>query len=171
MTTPIYPAANKSIGSRMWINVVKDHEDAELPEAGVPGDAGLDVRAYIKGKEGKARRILIGPGSTRLIPTGIRVQPSLTGFAILVLSRSGLAAQYGVFVANSPGLIDPGYTGELQIILYNSGRETFYVSDRMRVAQLMPVPLVLDLQTPVRQVAKLRESERGDSGFGSTGEE
>jgi dUTP pyrophosphatase len=105
------------------------------------------------------------PGERALVPTGLAVAlpPGLAG---LVLPRSGLAHRHGVTCANSPGLIDPNYRGELRVVLVNLGRETYRGHAGDRIAQLLLVPF---WAPELRVVDELPDSERGDAGFGSSG--
>lgn len=130
-----------------------------LPAAANPGDAGLDLHA--------AEAAVVAPAGGRTsVGTGLAVEIP-PGHAGLVLPRSGLAARHGVTLANSPGLIDPGYRGELRILLLNSDPdEAFEVSVGDRIAQLVLVPFV---EADPVEVAELSETERGAGGFGSTG--
>ena len=89
------------------------------------------------------------------------------GHAGLVVPRSGLAARHGIGIVNSPGLVDSGYRGELQVVLVNTDRsESFIVEPGMRIAQLVLVPVAL---AEPMDVHELPETERGVAGFGSTG--
>jgi dUTP pyrophosphatase len=132
--------------------------DAQLPSAQHPGDAGLDLRALADVK--------VGPGERAMIPTGVAVAiPS--GYAGLVLPRSGLASKSGLTLANSPGLIDSGYRGEVVCAVVNLDRDTpVLVSAGDRIAQLVIVPLPA---VDPSWVDELPDSERGEGGFGSTG--
>ena len=132
--------------------------EAELPSAQHPGDAGLDLRSAVDA--------VVEPGERAMIPTGVAVAIP-DGHAGLVLPRSGLAAKHGLTMANAPGLIDAGYRGEVICAAVNLDRETpvkVHVGDR--IAQLVVV--ALPSLEPV-WVDELPESERGGSGFGSTG--
>lgn len=122
-------------------------------------DAGYDLVAELKGS------MLIHPGQSRPVPLGtsIALKPGLAGF---IQPRSGLAAKKQVTILNSPGLIDPGYTGELQALVINHGKVPFTVNDGDRIAQLVIVPTV---DVEFVEVEQLDETERGDGGFGSTG--
>ena len=132
--------------------------EAELPSAQHPGDAGLDLRAAVDA--------VVQPGERVMIPTGVAVAIP-EGHAGLVLPRSGLASKHGLTMANSPGLIDAGYRGEVICAAVNLDREApvkVHVGDR--IAQLVVVALP-DIE-PV-WADELPETRRGDSGFGSTG--
>ncbi len=132
--------------------------EAELPSAQHPGDAGVDLRSAVDA--------VVEPGERVMIPTGVAVAIP-EGHAGLVLPRSGLAAKHGLTMANAPGLIDAGYRGEVICAAVNLDRETpvkVHVGDR--IAQLVVVALPSVEPT---WVDELPESERGGSGFGSTG--
>jgi dUTP pyrophosphatase len=133
------------------------HPDAVLPQRAYAGDAGLDLAA--------CERVLLGPGERATVATGLAVAiPS--GYAGYVQPRSGLAAEHGIAIVNSPGLVDSGYRGELRVVLLNTDREqAFEVEPGMRIAQLvlLPVPPVA-----LRVVDELPVSERGERGFGSS---
>jgi dUTP pyrophosphatase len=132
-------------------------DDATLPAQAYAGDAGLDLAA--------CERHEVGPGERAVIPTGLAVEIP-EGYGGFVLPRSGLAARNGITLLNSPGLIDAGYRGEVQVVFHNTDSEqTFVVEPGMRVAQLvvLPVPEI----TLVERV-ELAQSERGERGFGSS---
>lgn len=99
------------------------------------------------------------------MPTGIQILAPL-GFAATVFSRSGLAMK-SIWVANAPGLIDPDYRGELFILLYNGGNESFILSHETRIAQLVLLPT---FTPPISESSIPNDTLRGPSGFGSTGE-
>ena len=123
------------------------------------GDAAADLPARIAAT--------IEPGGRALIPTGFAIAVPL-GAAGLVLSRSGMSLNQGVAVANSPGLIDSGYRGEIKVILVNHSAETVEIERGQRIAQLMVIPvpalrfLVVDELPPA-------PDDRGAQGFGSSG--
>jgi dUTP pyrophosphatase len=128
-----------------------------VPAHAYSGDAGLDLAA--------CDRVELLPGERALVPTGLAVAIP-DGYAGFVQPRSGLAAKHGISIVNTPGLVDSGYRGELQVALLNTDlRETFVVEPGMRIAQLvvLPVPGV-----ELVEVDELPASERGDRGFGSS---
>jgi dUTP pyrophosphatase len=131
---------------------------AILPTRAHAGDAGLDLYAA------EAREI--GPGDRASVGTGLAVEiPS--GIAGLVLPRSGLAQSHGIALVNSPGLIDPGYRGELRVLLLNTDRHrVFRVAVADRIAQLVLIRVEL---AELIEVDELSGSERGEGGFGSSG--
>ena len=133
------------------------HDDAIVPQRAYVGDAGLDLVACEAAE--------IGPGEREVVGTGLAVAIP-EGYAGFVQPRSGLAAENGITVLNTPGLIDSGYRGELRVILLNTDRsETFMVEPGMRIAQLIVVP-VASLETA--EVEALPATERGVRGFGSS---
>src|SRR5205807_7520830 len=114
--------------SRVNLRVRRLQERAVLPTRAHPGDAGLDLHAL----DGTT----LEPGARAAIPTGLAVEIP-EGHAGLVLPRSGLALRHGIALVNAPGLIDPGYRGEVQVLLLNSDRvEPFQISAGDRIAQL-----------------------------------
>jgi len=132
--------------------------EAQLPSAQHPGDAGLDLRSAVDA--------IVEPGQRVMIPTGVAVAIP-EGHAGLVLPRSGLASRHGLTMANSPGLIDAGYRGEVVCAAVNLDRETpvkIRVGDR--IAQLVIVALAAAESVWAEQ---LPETRRGGGGFGSTG--
>ena len=132
-------------------------ENATLPARAYTGDAGLDLAA--------AERVELAPGARALVATGLAVAIP-EGHAGFVQPRSGLAAEHGITIVNSPGLVDSGYRGELKVVLLNTDTErTFVVEPGMRIAQLVVVPVA----TPqLVEVDELPDSERGEKGFGSS---
>ena len=109
---------------------------------------------------------MIGPGERALVPTGLAVEIP-EDHAGIVAPRSGLALRHGISIVNTPGVIDAGYRGEVQVILLNTDRsDAFTVEPGMRIAQLLVMPV-----TPVEvvEVTELTETARGSGGFGSSG--
>jgi dUTP pyrophosphatase len=131
--------------------------DAALPARAYTGDAGFDLAA--------CERVELGPGERAMVPTGLAVAIP-EGYAGFVQPRSGLAARNGLTIVNTPGLVDSGYRGELQVILLNTDRErSFVVEPGMRIAQLLVVPVA---ELELEEVEELPASERGVRGFGSS---
>ncbi|HEX3300466.1 MAG TPA: dUTP diphosphatase [Actinomycetota bacterium] len=132
--------------------------EAKLPGAQHPGDAGLDLCAAVD--------VVVEPGERVMIPTGVAVAIP-EGQAGLVLPRSGLASKHGLTMANSPGLIDAGYRGEVICAAINLDREhavKILVGDRIAQLVIVDLPAVKPAW-----VDELPESTRGEGGFGSTG--
>ncbi len=130
-----------------------------IPSYATEDAAGADVRACIE------EDLLIQPGETKAIPTGLKVEIP-RGFEIQVRPRSGLAFKNQMTVLNSPGTIDSDYRGEIKLIMINHGKEAFRVSRGMRLAQLVVAPVV---QAEFEFREELTTSSRGERGFGHTG--
>jgi len=143
----------------LLVEVLPHGAGVGLPQRHSPDAAGLDLRAAV------ADELVIGPGETALVPTGLRVAVP-RGYEAQVRPRSGLALRHGLIVPNSPGTIDADYRGEVQVILHNLGPEPFVVRRADRIAQMVIAPVV---QAEVRQVEALEETGRGEGGFGHTG--
>ena len=141
------------------IRVKRLRESAALPEYGSQGAAGADLRACLEDD------VVIGPGETALIPTGLALEIP-PGYAGLVCARSGLATKQGLAPANKVGVIDSDYRGEVLVSLHNRGRERQTVSPGQRIAQLLIVPV---LPCAFEACDDLAPTERGGGGFGSTG--
>jgi len=131
--------------------------DAVVPGRAYSGDAGLDLSS--------CERVELAPGERALVPTGLAVAIP-DGYAGFVQPRSGLAANHGISIVNTPGLVDSGYRGELLINLVNMDKhEAFVVEPGMRIAQLVILPIP---ELELVEVDELPESERGVRGFGSS---
>ena len=133
------------------------HPLARAPERARAGDAGYDLRCVEGFSLAPGQRATVGTGVAIALPAGV---------AALVVPRSGLASRCGLSVVNGPGLIDPGYRGEIGVVLVNLGDETFAGEPGDRIAQLVLVPF---LAPELRVVEELPASERGTGGFGSSG--
>jgi dUTP pyrophosphatase len=131
-----------------------------LPAYATPGSAGLDLRACIE------HVLTLRPGETELIPTGMAIHIADSGYAALILPRSGLGHKHGIVLGNLVGLIDSDYQGQLFVSCWNRGREVFMLNPMERIAQLVIVPV---LQAQFNVVEDFQESLRGANGFGSTG--
>lgn len=129
-----------------------------VPVYAHPGDAGADLVA--------AEAVVLEPGERSTVATGLRIALP-NGYVGFVVPRSGLAAKHGITIVNAPGTVDAGYRGEVRVTLLNTDpRESYAIAAGDRIAQLivMPVPRVRFVE-----VERLPGSERGESGFGSTG--
>ena len=132
--------------------------DAQIPHMAYNGDAGVDLRSV--------ERIVLKPQEHAMVATGLAIALP-EGYAGFVLPRSGLAAKHGISIVNAPGLIDSNYRGELKVILLNTDPDhsfTIEIGDRIAQLIVMPVPTI-----NFEQVEELTESQRGESGFGSSG--
>jgi len=133
-------------------------DDARLPAYahGPQEDAGLDLRAV----EG----VVLEPGKPQLVPTGLAIELP-PGYEAQIRPRSGLALQHAITLPNSPATIDPGYRGEIRVILLNLGREPYEIHPGDRIAQM-----VIARYEPIEwEEGELNESRRGTGGFGSSG--
>ena len=139
------------------VKIKRIHDDALLPMQANPGDAGMDLYSI--------ETAMIPSGEAKLIRTGLQMELP-KGTEAQIRPRSGLALKHSVTVLNSPGTIDEGYRGEIGVIIINHGKETFIVEKSMRIAQMViqTVPVV-----QLTEVNELSQSERGTSGFGSSG--
>ena len=142
----------------MQLRFKKLRDDAIVPTQAHAGDAGSDLYAV----EG----VVLEPGDRAKVPTGVAVAiPG--GHAGLILPRSGLAHKHGITLTNTPGLIDSGYRGELQVLMLNTDSETAYeVKPGDRIAQLMVVAFA---SPEWAEVEEFDDTTRGDGGFGSSG--
>ena len=131
-----------------------------VPTYSSEGSAGLDLRACIK------KKMSLEPGKTILIPTGIAIFIENSGYAGLILPRSGLGHKKGLVLGNLVGLIDSDYQGELMISAWNRGLEIIHIEPLARIAQLVIVPVK---QISFEEVKSFEQSKRGNSGLGSTG--
>jgi len=139
------------------VAITRVRGDARAPERAYAGDAGLDLAT--------CEAVRLAPGERAVVPTGLAVAIP-EGYAGFVQPRSGLAARDGLTVVNSPGLIDAGYRGEIQVVLLNTDRErTFTAEAGERIAQLVVLAVP---ELTLREVEDLPPSDRGVRGFGSS---
>ncbi|MFZ3154307.1 dUTP diphosphatase [Pseudomonas sp.] len=131
-----------------------------LPHYATPGSAGLDLRAMLK------QELVLEPGQTVLIPTGLAIYIGDPGLAAMILPRSGLGHKHGIVLGNLVGLIDSDYQGELMVSCWNRGQSAFSIAIGERIAQLILVPVV---QAHFELVEQFDESQRGAGGFGHSG--
>ncbi|BAH06093.1 hypothetical protein CKR_1042 [Clostridium kluyveri NBRC 12016] len=141
----------------MELLVKRINKEAILPFYAHEGDAGLDLFSV--------EEVLIKPMERKLIATGIKIQlpPNTEG---QVRPRSGLALAHGITLLNSPGTIDEGYRGEIKVLMINLGQEGFLIKKGMKIAQMVIKPIE---QVLIKEVVELKDTERGEGGFGSTG--
>lgn len=132
----------------------------QLPAYATPGSAGLDLRACLDAP------LVIEPGATHLVPTGMAIHVADPGYAALILPRSGMGHKHGIVLGNLVGLIDSDYQGQLMVSTWNRGSTAFTLNPMERLAQLVIVPVV---QAQFNIVDEFPASERGAGGFGSTG--
>ncbi len=131
-----------------------------LPAYATDGSAGLDLRACLP------EPLVLAPGDTSLIATGMAIHIGDHNHAAVILPRSGLGHKHGIVLGNLVGLIDSDYQGELMVSCWNRGAKAFTVEPGERIAQLVIVPVV---RADFELVADFAESQRGTGGFGHTG--
>lgn len=131
-----------------------------LPHYATDGSAGMDMRAMLD------EPLVIQPGETHLIPTGVAIHISDPGLAAVLLPRSGLGHKKGIVLGNLVGLIDSDYQGQIFISCWNRGSEPFTVQVGERIAQMVFIP-VLQVQFDI--VEEFKSTHRGEGGFGHSG--
>jgi dUTP pyrophosphatase len=142
------------------IKVELTNEDSVFPKYAYPSDSGFDLHA--------AEEVIIGPFGRALVPTGLKVSFE-EGYEIQVRPKSGLAIKQGLTVLNTPGTVDQGYTGEIQVIVFNTNNTTVTIPKGMKVGQGVLCPVVQGKYVIFEQVGKVEDKDRGNNGFGSTG--
>ena len=142
----------------MKIRIRRLRDDAVLPAYahGPTEDAGLDLRSV--------ERAMLEPGKPHLVATGLSIEVP-PGYEAQIRPRSGLAAKYAITLPNSPATIDPGYRGEIRVILLNLGREPYEIHPGDRIAQMV----IARYEAIEWEEGELNESRRGEGGFGSSG--
>ena len=143
------------------IKILENGSGLPLPKYETHGAAGLDLLAAIK----ENKKILIPPSKAEMIPTGIAIAVPI-GYEAQIRPRSGLASKNGITVLNSPGTIDSDYRGEILVMLINHSKKDFEILRGMRIAQMVISKVE---QFNLVSVDQLDATERGQGGFGSTG--
>lgn len=141
------------------VRIRKLHPDAIIPAYKKAGDAGFDLHCV--------RETIINPGQAMALPTGLAFAIP-EGYEMQIRMRSGAALKTSLIVANAPGTVDSGYRGEVGIIVRNVGEMPYIVRKGERVAQGVIAPVALAV---FQEVDTLPPSDRGDGGFGSTGDD
>ncbi len=136
-------------------------EQLPLPQYATEGSAGLDLRACLD------EPLEIPPGETRLISTGMAIHLADPRMAATILPRSGLGPKHGIVLGNLVGLIDSDYQGPLMISCWNRSNLSYTIQPGERIAQLVIVPV---LKVKFEIVNDFKQSQRGDGGFGSSGQ-
>lgn len=142
------------------IEVELTHKDAVFPKYAYLSDSGFDLHS--------TQDLEIKPFDRILVPTGIKVSFE-KGYELQIRSKSGLSLNQGLMVLNSPGTIDCGYNGEIQVIVFNTNNHSVMISKGMKVGQAVLCPVINGEYVRFEQVDQLDEKDRGDNGFGSTG--
>lgn len=134
--------------------------DATTPKYNYETDSGFDLHSTVD--------IEIPPFGRALVPTGLSFNIN-DGNEIQVRSKSGLALKQGLMVLNSPGTVDNGYTGEVQVIVFNTNNHIVTIPKGMKIAQAVLCPVINGKWVNLVEVSKINEKDRGENGFGSTG--
>lgn len=145
---------------KLQVKILDERMRNNLPQYATSGSAGLDLRACLD------EAIVIEPGQTVLVPTGLSIFLDDSGYAALILPRSGLGHKHGIVLGNLVGLIDSDYQGQLMVSTWNRGQTAFKLEPMERLAQLVIVPVA---QVEWTEVTEFSASDRGAGGFGSTG--
>lgn len=145
---------------KLDVKILDERIRGMLPQYGTPGAAGLDLRACLDAP------LVLNPGDSQLVPSGIAIHIGDPGFAAIVLPRSGLGARHGIVLGNLVGLIDSDYQGQVFVSVWNRSQAVFTVQPMDRIAQLVVVPVQ---QVEFNVVEEFTASSRGAGGFGSTG--
>ena len=143
------------------VKIIDEKMRDALPHYATAGSAGLDLRACITEIQ------ILQPGDTVLIPTGIAIHIADNHLCGMILPRSGLGHKHGIVLGNLVGLIDSDYQGQLFVSMWNRGMEAFELKPMERIAQLVIVPVV---QVQFEVVDEFGATDRGEQGFGSTGQ-
>jgi len=130
------------------------------PEYAYPTDSGFDLRANEK--------VTLGPLERYLVPTGLFLDIP-EGYEVQVRPKSGLAIKKGLSVVNTPGTVDQGYTGEIKVIIINLSNETHTIEVGDKIAQAVLTPVMSGKYVNLQRVLNVDDKDRGDNGFGSTG--
>ena len=145
---------------KLAVKILDERIRGMLPHYGSAGAAGLDLRACIE------KAVVLKPGESLLVSSGIAIHIGDPAYAAVVLPRSGLGSKNGIVLGNLVGLIDSDYQGPLTVSLWNRGGAPFTVQPLERIAQLVVVPVE---QVEFEVVEEFAASDRGAGGFGSTG--
>lgn len=145
---------------KLQVKILDERMRSMLPHYASAGAAGLDLRACLDAA------LVLNPGDSHLVPSGISIYVGDPGYAAVILPRSGLGAKNGIVLGNLVGLIDSDYQGPLMVSLWNRGKAPFTIQPMDRIAQLVLVPV---LQVEFEVVDDFAASARGAGGFGSTG--
>ena len=146
--------------TKVQVKILDETMREQLPKYATTGSAGLDLRACL------TEAMVIQPGKTELIPTGMAIHIQDNTLCGMILPRSGLGHKHGIVLGNLVGLIDSDYQGQLFISIWNRSQTAFTLNPMERIAQLVIVPVV---QVGFEVVADFGDSSRGAGGFGSTG--
>ena len=146
---------------RLEVRILDPRIRDSLPHYATPGAAGLDLRACLDAP------LVLQPGDSQLVPSGLAIHLGDAGLAAILLPRSGLGAKHGIVLGNLVGLIDSDYQGQIFVSVWNRSKAAFTIQPLERIAQLVVVPVV---QVEFQVVEQFDASARGAGGFGSTGD-
>ncbi len=144
----------------MTLKIKKIKPNAIIPRRETKGAAGLDLHACLDNP------VTIGVGEIFTVPTGIALEPEREDVVMFVIIRSSMGRKHGITLANSIGVIDSDYRGEILVPIINHGSEPYVLQPEERFAQLVITPVIFP---EVCEVDTLDSTERGEQGFGSTG--
>ena len=149
----------KNYSPQLTLGYTKLHSDAVVPKYNYPSDSGFDLHSV--------EDLEIPAFGRILVPTGLSFDIK-DGYEIQVRSKSGLAIKQGLMVLNSPGTVDNGYTGEVQVIVFNTNNHLVSIPKGMKVGQAVLCPVVNGKWVDLIEKTKISEKDRGSNGFGST---
>ena len=147
-------------GAVMQLIFKRLRDGAKIPVRATESSAGMDLSACLEAD------VVIPPHEIRLIPTGLAAAPARSDVMLMLCARSGLAAKHGIGMANGVGIVDTDYRGEICVPLINQSSVPFEITNGMRIAQLITVPVYLP---ETAEADTLPDTVRGTGGFGSTG--
>ncbi len=142
------------------VKILDPRLSTQMPAYATPGSAGLDLRACL------SEPLTLQPNAWQLVPTGMAIYLKDPGYAAMILPRSGLGHKHGIVLGNLVGLIDSDYQGQLMVSAWNRSAVAFTIEPMERIAQLVIVPVV---QAKFNIVNEFAATQRGESGYGSTG--
>jgi len=149
----------KNFSPTLTLGYTKLNSEAVEPKYNYPSDSGFDLHS--------TEDLEIPAFGRALVPTGLSFDIK-DGYEIQVRSKSGLAIKQGLMVLNSPGTVDNGYTGEVQVIVFNTNNHSVKIPKGMKVGQAVLCPVVNGKWVDLIKKTKISEKERGSNGFGST---
>lgn len=147
-------------GAQKLLEFKRLNDEVKIPSYAYPSDSGFDLYS--------TEEIIIEPFGRALIPTGL-VLNIPDGYEIQIRSKSGLALNQGLMVLNSPGTVDNGYLGQIQVILFNTNSTPFTIPKNMKVAQAVLCPVLNGKWVNLVERNEFTSKDRNDKGFGSTG--
>lgn len=144
----------------MKVKIKRLRPQAKLPSRATSGSAGMDLYACID------ESVTIAPGGLRLIPTGIAIALPDSNSAAFLYARSGLGVKHGICLANGVGVVDSDYRGEVCVGLCNVSDKPYTIEPNERIAQMVIAPVIIP---EIEETDELDDTQRGEGGFGSTG--